>query len=86
MHGRVVIPIRNSTGELVAYAGRAVNEGWTQVQTADSLLAAATCGALSAIKNLMRPYVGTPDSGPTLVAAIKKQRVEAFSRNWPTKR
>jgi DNA primase len=26
MHGRVVIPIRNSTGELVAYAGRAVNE------------------------------------------------------------
>jgi hypothetical protein len=22
MHGRVVIPIRNSTGELVAYAGR----------------------------------------------------------------
>jgi hypothetical protein len=54
MHGRVVIPIRNSTGELVAYAGRAVNEGWTQVQTADSLLAAATCGALSAIKNLMR--------------------------------
>ena len=32
MHGRVVIPIRNSTGELVGYAGRAVNEGWTQVQ------------------------------------------------------
>ena len=27
MHGRVVIPIRNSTGELAAYAGRAVNEG-----------------------------------------------------------
>jgi len=27
MHGRVVIPIRNWTGELVAYAGRAVNEG-----------------------------------------------------------
>lgn len=27
MHGRIVIPIRNSKGELVAYAGRAVNEG-----------------------------------------------------------
>jgi DNA primase len=27
MHGRIVIPIPNSTGELVAYAGRAVNGG-----------------------------------------------------------
>jgi DNA primase len=26
MHGRIVIPIRNSTGELVAYAGRAVSD------------------------------------------------------------
>jgi DNA primase len=27
MHGRIVIPIRNSRGELVAYAGRAVSAG-----------------------------------------------------------